>query len=367
MKRTNLITMVVLIFSFFTSTIVFNGCGKKDDDVIKIGAVLPITGNSAEIGDYTLKGLQQAIDEKNEMGGLLSKKIELVVEDSKAEPKEGINAINKLLKFDDPIFVYSIISGVTMAIRPITEKNDKILIGAVGAVDFLDGCKLCIRNFVDPIYLGSKISLFLSDSLKAKRIGIFYANTEYGRTVGESVAASSIEKNIEIGFKEPYEDSFFDYKNIVLKYKNSNVDYIYVAGVGRSLGLMIKEIRAQNLNAKIIGDEMIPYPDVINSAGDAIKGVYYLDFVFDVDLKDDKVNDYTQKFFNKFNSKPNNLSVITYEMLMLYFSAVEKTLTFNSTKVIEELNKKQNIEGIFGNVSITNNNVEFEFTIKQMK
>lgn len=343
------------------------GCKQKEKDIIKIGAVLPLTGNSAEIGNYTLKGLKQAIDEQNETGGLLGKKIVLLVEDSKAEPREGLNAINKLLRIHDPVLIYSIISGVTMAIRPITENNNKILVGAVGAVDFLDNCNYCIRNFVDPDYLGLKISSFLKDSLYAKRIGIFYANTEYGRTVKDKVSKHCFDKGLNVKFTESYEETGTNLKNIVLKNKNIDVDYIYVAGVGRSLGLVIKEIKEQKLTAEIIGDEMIPYPDVINAAGNAINDVYYLDFVFDLKSDNYKINDYIENFIIKYDSKPNNLTVITYEFMMIYFDVVKQIETTKTDKVMNYINNQKNIEGVFGNISINNNNVEYKFTIKKMQ
>src|ERR1044072_7136970 len=103
------------------ATVLFNGCRNepaKPAETLKIGVVVPLTGNAGVLGDYTLKGLQLAVDDQNAKGGLLGKKIELDVQDSKAEPKEGVSIIKNMLAANQkPFLVYSIMSGVTMAIK----------------------------------------------------------------------------------------------------------------------------------------------------------------------------------------------------------------------------------------------------------
>ncbi len=367
-KKVILGIIVVLVLALVGGGIYRQINKKQEKDVIKIGAILPLTGNSAEIADFTLKGLQYAIDEQNKNGGIGGRDIVLETEDSKSDPKEGVLAVNKILLNSDPVFLYSIISGVTMAIKPITEEKNKILVGAVGASNFLENSKYCIRNFVEPSFLASELSAVLADSLKASKVGIFYANTEYGKSVSAFFEKKCIQKGLIIKFNEPYDDKVENLRNLVLKYKNTDAEYIYVAGVGKGLGLTIKEIRQQIKNVKILGDEMIPYPDVINSAGNGINDVIYLDFTFNPESTNDpRTVAFINGFRSKFGKTPHNLSVIAYDFSMLFFKTLNELKSTDPVKIMNSLNNIINYEGTFGKMSFNKNNIEYEFTIKKMK
>ncbi|RMG24643.1 MAG: ABC transporter substrate-binding protein, partial [Methanobacteriota archaeon] len=91
----------------------------QEEKEIKIGAILPLTGPASDIGQQTKEGLEIARK-------LLS--VNVVYEDSKSEPKEGINAIRKLvLQHKKQLFgVISVLSSVGKAIIPVAE-DEKII------------------------------------------------------------------------------------------------------------------------------------------------------------------------------------------------------------------------------------------------
>src|ERR1043166_8262979 len=98
---------------FLVIAIAIPGCWNKQTttrNTVKRRGVVPLTGNAGVLGDYTLKGLQLAVDDQNSKGGLLGKKIELDVQDSKADPKEGVAVVKNMLAANlKPFLVYSII------------------------------------------------------------------------------------------------------------------------------------------------------------------------------------------------------------------------------------------------------------------
>src|SRR5258708_27987148 len=77
-----------------------SGCYKtktgSDSGTIKIAAVAPTTGAQAEVGQDLINGIKMAVDERNSKGGVLGKKIELVVFDDAADPKEAVNVAHKI-------------------------------------------------------------------------------------------------------------------------------------------------------------------------------------------------------------------------------------------------------------------------------
>jgi len=95
------IMIIVLIITY--------SCKEQETkESINIGAVLSITGKGASVGDYAKKGLELAIEEINQNGGVLGKKVNLNIQDSKSVGKEGVTVTQKLLLYTSRSFICSI-------------------------------------------------------------------------------------------------------------------------------------------------------------------------------------------------------------------------------------------------------------------
>jgi branched-chain amino acid transport system substrate-binding protein len=78
------------------------GGGGKASDEIKIGVVSEMTGSNATYGTSVVNGMKLALKEVNDKGGVLGKKVNIVVADSKSEPAEAANAMSKLINQTRP-------------------------------------------------------------------------------------------------------------------------------------------------------------------------------------------------------------------------------------------------------------------------
>ena len=70
---------------------------KKEPEVIKIGAILPLTGPNAQWGIPPNRGAILAVEEVNSHGGINGKKIVYISEDTQCEPQIGVSAFRKLI------------------------------------------------------------------------------------------------------------------------------------------------------------------------------------------------------------------------------------------------------------------------------
>ena len=93
-------------------------------DTIKIGAVLPLTGANATIGEDQERGVQLAVDEINANGGVLGKDIEVLVEDSAGTPEGSIAAARKLVQTEDvPVVMGEYSSGNTLPMAQFLQRE----------------------------------------------------------------------------------------------------------------------------------------------------------------------------------------------------------------------------------------------------
>src|SRR5436190_366019 len=102
-------------------------------DTIKVGANLPMSGPNAELGEIFSQAASIAVNHIN-ADKMLSKKLELVIEDSQATPQGGVVAMNKLVSVAKVPYVLSAYTAVSKAIAPIGDRAKVVSIngGAVG-------------------------------------------------------------------------------------------------------------------------------------------------------------------------------------------------------------------------------------------
>lgn len=361
-------TKIVFSAIILSSITLLIGCNSsKNDDTIKIGVIVPLSGNDGPLGEYSRKGVELAVEEQNAKGGLLGKKIEIEIQDSESKPEKGLSIAKNMLEASKPFAIYTIISGVSLAIKPETEKNNTILMAAVGTDKFLEGGNFTFRNFFAATNTANQLTKFIKDSLKVKSLSLFYVDNEYGKSVRDAVTKASTEHSLSMGFSETFDAKALDYKSQITAKISQNTECIYVAGVGKSLGIMIKQIRESGYKGKIVGDPLIPFPDVYTSGGESLKGIKYLDFAFETNSTNPNTVAFVQSFKKKFNEEPKNFSVISYEGIKLLFKSVEIIQSLDASKLSAELNKTIDVDGVFGKVSIVKNNFVYTFKSKEVK
>lgn len=360
MKKQWIFGLLLLLVAAFLVYLFAGQNVKEDENVVKIGAILPLTENAVALGNSTLRGIELAVEEYNNLAAKNNdKKVVLEVFDSKGNQTEGVNQARKLFAIGSkPKLVYSIMSGVTLAIQPITEEANVPLIAAVGTEKLLKNSNFSYRNYISPENIGIQLSGLLKDTLKIDNLGIYYSNNDFGQSVKNSVEKESKNKRIVINFTEPFDEKSLDYKTIVLKNKSFNTQCVYVAGVGKALGTLIRQIRESGYNGLIVGDPTIPFPDVVNSAGQYIQGINYLDFAFDINSRDSSTVKFVNSYRQKFNQEPQNFSVIAYDAMRAIL-AKAKVNNYDFVKILAAMNKEQ---GTFGEFVLREK--EFFYTTK---
>lgn len=112
---------------------------KLSGEPIKIGAVLPLTGIAAIVGETEKKGIELAVEEINMNGGINGHELQVIFEDDQTDPKNTVSAVTKLATLDK---VSAIIGGtwdfLANAAIPVAENNKIVLISPSALPDTLE-------------------------------------------------------------------------------------------------------------------------------------------------------------------------------------------------------------------------------------
>lgn len=150
-------------------------------DTIRLGAILGSIGNNAGPAQYVHDGIILAEEEINKRGGVNGSKVEVAFADSGSDPQSVLDAFNTMEAGMHPLFYLSYSTGVGMALAPLAEKSQVVLVGRVtAALDFTKGREWVFRYWpLGPAYITPLLRIL--QDFHVKRLGIIFQNDDFGK------------------------------------------------------------------------------------------------------------------------------------------------------------------------------------------
>jgi branched-chain amino acid transport system substrate-binding protein len=217
---------------------------------IKIGLLQPATGPAAYDGQSVINGARLAESEINAAGGVLGKKIELVLQDGKNDPAESLNAAEKLLGRDQ---VKALIgawgSSSTLAIMPLVQRYEVPLIVETSTAEKITEAG---NPWVFRISSNSKIDAdtlqpYLVKNLGLKKVAFMAANNDFGRAVVNNWTRVLTPQGATIVATEYHKPGETNFAPTLTKLKNSGADSIVITSDVTTLSNIVKQSYEQGL------------------------------------------------------------------------------------------------------------------------
>ncbi|MDQ0268559.1 substrate-binding domain-containing protein [Cytobacillus purgationiresistens] len=227
------IMMLVLLTACNTNT--SNGEKGSSEGTIKIGVLASMTGPLESYGKQTVNGfelgLDYATDGSNEVAG---KKIEFIVEDTETKPEVAVKKATKLLEDDEVDFlVGSSSSGDTLAVVPLAEEYEKIMVVEPAVADSITGSEYnpyifrTARNSSQDAVAGAA-----AIAKKGVKIATFAPDNSFGRD-GISAFKEAAEKLGANILHEEYADpAGTDFTSNIQKIIEQQPDYLFIVWAG---------------------------------------------------------------------------------------------------------------------------------------
>jgi len=319
----------------------------KEEEIIKIGAILPLSGPVSIFGNWIREGIDLALEDINDS------RINIMYEDSKLDAKEGISAFNKLVDIDKAKIIISAMSSVSVPLMPLAKEKEILLfLQDVTYPDITVGNPLVLRHFIQSDREASILAEYTLDELKIKKVGILYVNDEAGVGAKEAFKRIFEEKGGEVLILESYGTRDTDMKTQILKIKNENTEGIYLFGNGPSWAQTLKQIKELGFEGKILTNTAMFIKNFREIAGDAAEGVYFT-YPYSDTFKE-SVEEFVNLYKEKYGREPEMEAYYAWDILHILARALEENNW--KTKSIEKaiLDIKE-FEGAFGKTIITEN------------
>jgi branched-chain amino acid transport system substrate-binding protein len=283
-------------------------------DTIKIGVTQPLTGAFAASGNYVAQGAKIAEEEINKTGGVLGKKLQLVIEDNKSNPTEAVATAEKLINSDKvPVLMGAWSSTLTLAVMPkLEEYKVPMVVETSSSGKITTSGNPYIFRISPTSEMEAKAFLPLFKTLGIKKADFLATNNDFGLGASKEFSGAARQSGVEVGVMETMDPKATDFSAQLAKIKASGSDTLFVTTAVEQITLILKQAKDQQLSQRIITTGGSNSPDqLIAQAGDAANGSYHLVFFtpwFPEAVKNPEI---AKKFVALWNEKKHNVGGLT--------------------------------------------------------
>jgi branched-chain amino acid transport system substrate-binding protein len=286
----------------------------QGQDAIKIGVTEPLTGAFAASGNYVTQGARLAEEEINRAGGVLGRKIQLVVEDNKSNPTEAVATAEKLVNSDKvPVIMGAWSSTLTLAVMPkIEEYKVPLLVETSSSGKITTSGNPYIFRISPTSEMEARAFTPLVKTLGIKKADFLATNNDFGLGASKEFAEMLKREGVQVGVIETMDPKATDFSAQLAKIKASGGDTLFVTTAVEQITLILKQANDLQLKTRIITTGGSNSPDqLIEQAGAAANGSMHLVFFtpwFPDAVKNPEV---AKRFVALWNEKKYNVGGLT--------------------------------------------------------
>jgi branched-chain amino acid transport system substrate-binding protein len=356
--KTENLNFAKTICFMFLIVVMANGCVLKpeQEEYITIGALLPLTGEDSDEGLRALNGLQLAKEEINESGGVLGKKLDVIVLNDRGDENYIVQQYNALKERGVIAVIGSSYSGVTLALAKEAEKDGLPVISPTASdPEVTRGRKNVFRAIFIDDYQAEAMAQFARASLKAETaLVLTNVTSDSFKRASEVFTRSFADRSGQVAAVEPY-TSGDDFADILGKYTAAQPGVIFCPEDYSPAAKLVNTAFETGLNNTcILGSDAWDGLLVYVYQPEAMENVYY-SAPFSFDDKDSNVSWFVRNYFNSFSQMPLSGSAGAYTCVYILAEAIKKAGNTDKNDIISAI-KANELDLITGHIKYDENN-----------
>jgi branched-chain amino acid transport system substrate-binding protein len=305
--------------------------GWENCETLRFAVSLPMTGTTSDFGVGGREGMELALEEINNSGGIAGKPVTLDYYDDQSDPKQSANIAQRVVDdFAKDKCLVSVIGPImstnTLTMMPLTEKAKLPLFTPQSSSPKLveQGYKYFIRSTTNANVAGPLMAAYAVKEMGANRVAMIYANNDYGVGLMETAKAELEELGVELVANEafsPVTDT--DFRAQLTKINATNPDVLMIMGEYTEGGLIVKQAKDIDMTTEILGCSGLQNPSYLNIAGEAAEGTYIFTY-YDANDQTPANVEFVKKYTEKYSKEPIEQSAYFYSALYFFKQAIEE-------------------------------------------
>lgn len=308
---------------------ILTGCQScsKEENVIKIGALLSLSGGNAPQGKQAQKGIAIAEEQINKAGGIQGKKIKIITEDTQTNADQTRLSMSKLATVKK---VQGIVVTGDTELPEVNNNADKYGIPVMATI--CTGMieenrsewvyRYCYNEEQEDDYLMK----FVTEDLGLKRMALLYPNNDAGKAFYKFTKKYIEAYGIEVVSEIKYDN--YSTKENALKVINSNPEVICARGFGDELNALLRYLSELGYKGVVVGDLSLTNEETLNNTYDILDNAYIVagDLNFQSDNAISKA--YTQAYKEKYgqDQEPSFWDAVAYDSFMYLYYGLKESI-----------------------------------------
>jgi branched-chain amino acid transport system substrate-binding protein len=332
------------------------GCGgnQTNQNEILIGEYSSLTGTTATFGLSTHRGLLLAVEDVNNAGGVLGKKIHLLTEDDQSKPEEAAPAVTKLINRDKvKAIIGEVASSRSLAAAPICQANGIPMVSNASTNPEVTrkGDYIFRVCYIDP-FQGEVMAKFTLNSLKLKRVAMLKdVKNDYSVGLAQFFTEAFTKFGGEVVAVQAYSEGDTDFKAQLTALKAANPEAIIVPGYYTEAALITKQARELNMNVPLIGGDGWDSSKLLEIGGEAMNNTYFTT-AYTADSPDSLVQKFVKRYRENHNETPDAMAALGYDAGLIMFDAINRAGSTDGAKIRDALAATKDFRGVTGSITI---------------
>jgi branched-chain amino acid transport system substrate-binding protein len=331
------------------------GCGDDVSDSLKVGVILPMSGDHSDFGIEAWNAMQIA---QEDLKAKKSPKVpwELILKDEQSKPEPAATQAKTLINTAGVhVIVGSVTSGVTRKVFQECKEAGVpgLTPGATNDLITVEGgpftSRICFKDGVQ----GPALARFALSQGWKKVAVVEDKSAPYATGFSESFrkAYGAEGGTIERAF---YQGGDADFSNLIQNVANVKPETIFIAGYYRDAGLMLKQAQGTWGEIPVIGGDGFDGPGLISLAG-TVKNPIYFTTHFAADDPSPLVRSFSDRYKQRFGQLPGAMAAVGYDALIVLADAIDRCKDPRDRKQLAEaIAATRGVKGVTGEISLDN-------------
>ncbi|HEX9984982.1 MAG TPA: ABC transporter substrate-binding protein [Thermoanaerobaculia bacterium] len=321
---------------------------------IPVGVYGALSGDQASFGTSTVQGVRLAAEEINARGGLLGRKIRLVVEDDQGRAEEAASVVTKLITSNQVVaLIGENSSNQSLAAAPIAQANGVPMISpsSTNPAVTQKGEYIFRVCFTDP-YQGKALAAFVRQNLKLTKAAILLdKKNDYSVGLAEFFAKEFEANGGKVVAQQSYTGGDTEFRPQLTTIRSAAPEVLFIPGFYTDVGQIAIQARDLGINVPLVGGDGWDSPSVIEIGGKSIENSYFSDHYFVGETRP-LVQNFVSKIKQRHGRNPEATAALGYDALMVFAEAVTRANSLDRKAIRDEIAKTKDYQGVSGPITM---------------
>jgi branched-chain amino acid transport system substrate-binding protein len=335
------------------------------NEPILIGYLPALTGPSSATGIGINRGIQLAVQEINDAGGINGRQLELITRDTQSDPTKAVNGAAELTRGQKVSVVFGPVnSGESLAVVPLLARSNTPQVHPCWVDSLTDPQKypMCFRNAPTNQQIGAAANRYVMDVLKRKKVAVISDTTGYGTASVNAYVPMLKAKGADVVYQGNVDAANPDLKPELLRMQSAGAEAIMPWSVNAGFLSRIINTRGQmQWDVPIVGQTTLGsgQTKALLEKSEYWAKVYPNNFRPVCYAAGEKLSDRTKAFLDRLKSAKIDMGdtllwwiALGYDSPRMIAEAM-KNAGPEPAEIVGYLNKLKDFPGVYGDITFT--------------